>query len=135
LSALRYHRAILFRFLVLALPLLLLVLGLFHFGSEAAGLPLPRISAPYLLGLWVLESLGLVAIYLLVRDRRLNRWLTGLAVAWAAWIFRGPVLALTIAGASSVSGGDWWKLALAWLGLYVVCGLLMAAVAGSLESS
>lgn len=124
-----------FRFLVLALPLLLLALGLFHFGSEAAGLPLPRISAPYLLGLWLLESLGLVALFLLVRERRLNRWLAGLAVAWAAWIFRGPVLALAVAGASSVSGGDWWKLTLAWLGLYTVCGILMAAVAGGLERS
>ena len=120
-----------FRFLVL--PLLLLALGLFHFGSEAAGLPLPRVPAPYLLGLWLLESLGLVALFLLVRDRRLGRWLAGLAVAWAAWIFRGPVLALTTAGASSVSGGDWWKLVLAWLALYTVCGVLMAAVAGSLE--
>lgn len=124
-----------FRFLVLALPLLLLALGLFHFGSEAAGLPLPRIPAPYLLGLWVLESLGLVAIFLLVRERRFNRWLAGLGVAWAAWIFRGPVLALTAAGSSSVSNGDWWKLVLSWLALYTVCGLLMAAVAGSLEGS
>lgn len=130
---LRYHRRTLFRFLVLALPLLLLALALFHFGSEALDLPLPELSAPYLLGLWLLEATGLVGIFLLVRERRMNRWLAGLAGSWSAWIFRGPVLALTAAGASTVAAGSWRTLVLAWLGLYTVCGLLMAAVAGSLE--
>jgi hypothetical protein len=123
----------LFRFLVLALPLLLLALALFHFGSEALDLPLPQLPAPYLLGLWLLEATGLVGIFLLVRERRMNRWLAGLAGSWSAWIFRGPVLALTAAGTSTVAAGSWRTLVLAWLGLYTVCGLLMAAVAGSLE--
>jgi len=125
----------LFRFLVLALPLLLLALALFHFGSEALDLPLPQLSAPYLLGLWLLEAIGLVGVFVLVRERQLNRWLAGLAGAWSAWIFRGPVLALTAAGSSSLSAGSWWRLVLAWLVLYTVCGLLMATVAGSLEGS
>lgn len=123
------------RFLVLALPLLLLALALFHFGSEALDLPLPQLTAPYLLGLWLLEATGLVGIFLLVRERHLNRWLAGLAGAWSAWIFRGPVLALTAAGSSSLSAGSWWRLVAAWLVLYTVCGLLMATVAGSLEGS
>lgn len=134
-TGLRYHPRALFRFLVLSLPLVLLALGIFHFAAEASGLAVPDLPAPYLLGLWVLEALGLVALFLLVRERRLNRWLAGLAGSWTAWIFRGPVLALTAAGASRVPTGSWWALILAWLGLYTVCGLLMAAVAGSLEGS
>ncbi len=116
---------------MLALPLVILARALFYFGVEALDLPRPEgLPAPYLLGLWVLEALGLVALYALVRERRLNRWVAGLAAAWTAWVFRGPVLVLTAAGASTLSSHAWWTLALGWLGLYTVCGLLMAAVAG-----
>ena len=121
------------RFLVLSLPLLLLALGVFHFAAEALGLPVPELPAPYLLGLWVLEALGLAALFLLVRERNLGRWLAGLAAGWTAWLFRGPVLALAAAGVSPMPLGSWWTLVLAWLVLYTVCGLLMAAVAGGLE--
>lgn len=124
-----------FRFLVLSLPLILLALGVFHFAAEALGLAVPELPAPYLLGLWTVEAVGLVALFLLVRERRLNRWLAGLAGSWTAWIFRGPVLALSAAGASRVPAGSWWALLLGWLVLYTVCGLLMAAVAGSLEGN
>lgn len=132
-GSLRYHRKVLVRFLVLALPLVLLALALFHFGSEALNLPVPDLAAPYLLGLWLLEATGLVALYLLVRERGLNRWLAGLAGCWAAWIFRGPVLALTAAGAWRPPGASWGVVLAAWLALYTVCGLLMSSVAGSLE--
>jgi hypothetical protein len=121
------------RFLVLALPLVLLALGAFHFAAEALDLAVPELPAPYLLGLWVLEAIGLVALFLLVRERGLGRWAAGLAASSTAWIFRGPVLALTAAGASRLPAGSWSTLVLAWLGLYSVCGLLMAAVAGHLE--
>jgi hypothetical protein len=123
------------RFLVLALPLVLLALGAFHFAAEALDLAVPELPAPYLLGLWVLEAIGLVALFLLVRERGLGRWAAGLAASSTAWIFRGPVLALTAAGASRLPVGSWGTLVLAWLGLYSVCGLLMAAVAGHLERS
>lgn len=117
---------------MLALPLVILARALFHFGVEALDLARPEgLPAPYLLGLWVLEGLGLVALYALVRERRLNRWLAGLAAAWTAWIFRGPVLALTVAGVSTLSHHAWWTLVLGWFGLYTICGLLMAAVAGA----
>ncbi|HUP42728.1 MAG TPA: hypothetical protein VM599_05910 [Thermoanaerobaculia bacterium] len=121
------------RFLVLALPLVLLALGAFHFAAEALDLAVPELPAPYLLGLWVLEAIGLVALFLLVRERGLGRWAAGLAASSTAWIFRGPVLALSAAGASRLPAGSWSTLVLAWLGLYSVCGLLMAAVAGHLE--
>lgn len=125
----------LFRFLILALPLVMLTLGVFHFGAEALDLVMPRsLPAPQLLGLWLLEATGLVALYLLVRERGLGRWLAGLAAAWSAWIFRGPVLVLTVAAATRLSGTAWWRLSAAWLGLYTVCGLVMASVARSLET-
>ncbi len=116
---------------MLALPLVILAQALFHFGVEALDLARPQaLPAPYLLGLWVLEGLGLVALFALVRERHLNRWAAGLAAAWTAWVFRGPVLALTVAGASTLSAHAWWTLVIGWFGLYTVCGLLMAAVAG-----
>jgi len=128
--------ATLFRFLILALPLVLLTLGVFHFAAEAADLAMPgTLPAPQLLGRWLLEATGLVALYLLVRERGLGRWLAGLASGWVAWIFRGPVLVLTVAGAARLSSSSWWHLSAAWLGLYTICGLMMASVARSLEGS
>jgi hypothetical protein len=91
------------------------------------------LPAPQLLGRWLLEATGLVALYLLVRERGLGRWLAGLASGWTAWIFRGPVLVLTVANASRLSASAWWNLSAAWFGLYTVCGLVMASVARSLE--
>ncbi len=117
------------RFLLLAPPLVLLALGAFHYGGELLGLAVPDLPAPFLLGLWLLEASGLVALFLLVRERRLNRWVAGIASAWIAWIFRGPVLALSVAA----GGRTWGPLVLAWLALYTVCGLLTASVAGSLD--
>jgi hypothetical protein len=132
----------LLRFLLLAPPLVLLALGAFHYGGELLGLPVPRLPGPFLLGLWVLEAIGLVALFLLVRERLLDRWIAGAASAWTAWIFRGPVLALSSAGGSvgpigegAAGSGSWGPLVLAWLGLYTVCGLLMASVAGSLDTT
>lgn len=133
MRSLRYHPAILVRFLVLSLPLLLLALAVSHFAAEALELAVPALPAQYLLGLWVIEALGLVALFLLVRVRSLNRWVAGLAASWAAWIFRGPVLALTAGGVARLQAGSWSGLILSWLVLYTVCGLLMAAVAGGLE--
>lgn len=129
----------LLRFLLLAPPLVLLALGAFHYGGEILGLPVPRLPGPFLLGLWVLEAIGLVALFLLVRERLLDRWVAGIASSWAAWIFRGPVLALSSAGVpigqGAPGGGSWGPMILAWLGLYTLCGLLMASVAGSLTAT
>lgn len=129
-----YDPRALLRFLVLALPLVVLALALGHFAVEAAELVRPRgLPAPYLLGQWILEATGLTALFVLVRERGLGRWLAGLAGSWTAWIFRGPVLALTVAPASRLAASAWWHLVLVWLGVYTVCGLLMAAVARGLE--
>lgn len=123
--------SILPRFLLLALPLVLLAQGAFHYGGELVGLPVPGLSGPGLLALWTLESLTLVGLFLLVRERGLGRWTAGLATGWSAWVFRGPVQALSF-GLQAPFGGSWGPVLLGWFGLYTVCGLLMASVAGSL---
>ncbi len=123
-----------FRFLILALPLVILALALFHFAGEALDLDQPvKLGAPFLLGRWVLEALGLTALYVLVYERGFGRWAAGLAACWTAWLFRGPVLALVVAGDVRFGASDWWRLLVAWLLLYTVCGLVMGAVARSLE--
>lgn len=123
-----------FRFLILALPLVILALALFHFAGEALDLDQPaKLAAPFLLGRWVLEALGLTALYVLVYERGLGRWASGLAACWTAWLFRGPVSVLVVAGGVRLGTSDWWRLLVAWLILYTVCGLVMGAVARSLE--
>lgn len=130
----RYDLPALFRFLILAFPLVLLTIAVGHFAGEAAGLAFPvDLPAPYLLGRWLLEATGLVALYVLVHERGLGRWLSGLAACWTAWLFRGPVLMLTVGGSSRLSSAGWWRLLAAWLALYTVCALAMALVARSLE--
>jgi hypothetical protein len=124
----------LFRFLILALPLVLLALGLFHFAGEALDLARPgTLPAPYLLGRWILEACGLTALYVLVHERGLGRWAAGLASCWTAWIFRGPVLVLTVGDGVRLDSAAWWRLMVGWFVLYTICGLMMGAVARSLE--
>lgn len=125
-----YHHPVLPRFLALGLPLVLLVLAGSHFAVEAFGLDTPdRLPATHLLVLWGLETVGLVALFVLVRERTWSRWLAGLAAAWGAWIFRGPVLYLTVAGTAGAGRVGWGVLLFAWLVAYTVCGLAMGAVA------
>jgi hypothetical protein len=115
------------RFLSLAVPVNLLTLALFHFAWEAAGFPLPfRLGGWFLLGLWALEALGLVLGYLLICGAGTKRWLAGLAAAWLAWVFRGPAVVLTVVGTLGAAREPWWTLAAGWLGVYTLCGFLMA---------
>lgn len=132
----------LLRFLLFVFPLLLLLMGLFEFAVDMLGLApargelvlrgvLRRAPLPgrYVLGGWVLESLGLTALFLLVQGRSGAWWLDGLVTGWIAWIFRGPVLVLTLVTLSRLPREPWWSLSLDWLALYTLCGLLIALVA------
>lgn len=126
------------RFLLVALALLLIVLALFALAMDALDLTpngsrvdfrqgrLPRRVA---VGTWALEALGLTALFLLVRGRLGPWWLDGLAAGWIAWVFRGPLLVLTAVAATGTDQSAWWSMALAWLLLYSVCGLILGAVA------
>lgn len=138
---LRYHRLTLRRFLLIALPLVLLLIALFNLGVELAGLtpdlgPMVGwksgrvgLPGPYVLGTWALEALALTALFLLVDGR--GGWLVvnGLAAAWIGWVFRGPLLVLTVAGAGGRAGGSWWPLAWRWFLLYTAAGLVLATAA------
>jgi hypothetical protein len=128
------------RFLLLALPLLLLLIALFNLGVEVLGLatgmgPLVgwkpgRAGVPgaYVVGAWALEAVALTALFLLIDGRGGWHLTNGLAAAWIAWVFRGPLLVLTAAGAGGAAA-DWWPLAWRWFGLYTAAGLTLAITA------
>lgn len=135
----RYDRRALKRFLIIALPLLLLTMALFRFAQEMLRMApdaalLSRGGAPSLphwvmLGTWVLESLGLAALYLLVQGRGGRRLTSGLLTGWIAWVFRGPLLVVAVVALGGLPPGPWWSLAFSWWILYSLCGLLLGSVA------
>jgi hypothetical protein len=128
------------RFVLLSFVLLLLLMAVFAFGLDALGL-LPhaagvdfglgrhQMPAATVLATWVLETVALIALFLLVHGRAGSWWLDGLATGWLAWVFRGPLLVLTVAGAAGLGPRPWWQMAVRWLVLYSLCGLLLGAVA------
>jgi len=136
----RYDRQTLKRFLLFALPLLLLTMGIFHFAQEMLGMDadpsvLSNGGAPLLpgwvtLGTWMLESIGLAALYLLIQGRG-GRWSSGLLAGWIAWVFRGPLLVMAAVGLGGLPPGPWWSLAFSWFVLYSLCGLLLGGVAAA----
>lgn len=136
----RYDRPLMARFLLLSFTLLLLTMALFaftldsfhllpHTGAVEFGLGRDQMPATTVLATWVLESLALLALFLLVQGRGGTWWLDGIAAGWLAWVFRGPLLVLTVAGSTSLAPQPFWAMALRWLILYSACGLVMAAVA------
>jgi hypothetical protein len=132
----RYDRNPLRRFLLLALPLLILTMALFQFAMEMLGLQVDSsslgggIDLPGYVSLatWTLEALGLAALFLLVHGRG-GGWTSGLLAGWIAWVFRGPLLVVTVVALAGLSPRPWWLLALSWWVLYSLCGLLLSGVA------
>lgn len=133
------------RYLAFALPLLLLFLGLAGFAAEHLA-PAPDTSdlerlgllrqAPLpgaaVLGGWLLEALGLTALFLLIQGRSGRWWLDGLLTGWIAWIFRGPLLLVSLAALTALPREPWWSLSLRWWLVYPLGGLLLAVVARGL---
>lgn len=126
-----YYRSPLFRFLLLALLATTLLLGLgtlaldwFDGGSFG-----PKVAGTFVLGGWALEAVALTALFLLIQGRGGSWWLDGLLTAWMAWIFRGPVLVLSVAQVLGRGRDPWWDLSLRWLVLYSLCGLFLAFLA------
>jgi len=136
----RYDRRALRRFLIFALPLLVLTMALFSFALEALGMaPDPALLsrsgiAPLpgwvVLATWVLEAVGLAALFLLIQGRG-GRFLAGLLTGWIAWVFRGPLLVVTVAGLAGLPPGPWWTMAFSWWVLYSLCGLLLGGAAAA----
>lgn len=138
-----YHAGVLLRFVILALPLLLLILALFGALVGVADLE-PRTGAVarlavfddtatvaprVVIGTWLMEAAGLVALFLLAQGRCGAWWLDGLVAGWLAWVFRGPLLVITIVIATGQPQGPWWALAFGWWWLYGACGLALAILA------
>ncbi len=137
-----YHLTDLGRFLLLSLLLLVLLMGLFTLALGAFDLappmddlarlglerarPLPlRISA----GGWLIESLALTALFLLIQGRAGAWWLDGIVSGLIGWVFRGPILVLSVVSWSRLSSSPWWPMSLRWLVLYLICGAALAIVA------
>lgn len=137
---LRYDRRALRRFLIFALPLLVLTMALFRFAEEALGMapdlerlsPLGIVHLPgwVMLATWGLESVGLAALFLMIQGRG-GRWLAGLLAGWIAWVFRGPLLVVTVASLAGLPPSPWWALVLSWWVLYTLCGLVLGGVASA----
>ena len=129
------------RFLSFAIPTLLLILAAFGVVVDVLDLE-PRtgavlrlstgamqVPAIVVLGGWIMEVCGLLALFLLAQGRCGNRWLDGLVAGWLAWVFRGPIFVVTIVVATRQPQDPWWRLAFAWWVLYSLCGLVLAALA------
>ena len=137
---LRYDRRTLRRFLIFALPLLVLTMALFSFVLESLGMApdpamlsrsgIPPLPGWVVLATWMLEAVGLAALFLLIQGRS-GRWMAGLLTGWIAWVFRGPLLVVTVAGLAGLPAGPWWAMAFSWWVLYTLCGLLVGAVAAA----
>lgn len=133
----RYDQPPLARYLFFALPLLVLTLALFSFALEALGLQAgpgmlgagQALPPQFVLGTWLLEALGLAALFLILQGRTQTMYLDGLLAGWIAWVFRGPLLVLTVVAVTGQPPSPWWALALRWLAAYTLCGLLLALLA------
>jgi hypothetical protein len=134
------------RYLVFALPLLLVAMAAFGFVVEQAGLE-PQTSALAPLGAersgpppagvtlaaWAIEAVALAALFLLVQGRGGNWWLDGLLTGGLAWVFRGPLLVAAVATLSRLPRQpfvEWARLALV---LDLGCGLLLAGLARAMR--
>lgn len=127
------------RFILLAIPSLILLMGFFHFGLERfqldpegmAGSPHHKPAVWLVAATWFLEALALTALYLMLGGRGgVGRWANGLLSAWIAWVFRGPLLVVSVVNLAALPARPWWHLAFSWWILYSLCGLALAALAG-----
>jgi hypothetical protein len=123
------------RFLLTALAVLVLLMGLFGYAVELSDAgarfdrPSARVATPYRWGGWLVESAALTALFLLIQGRAGAWWIDGLVTGWIAWIFRGPVLVLSVVAWSRMPREPWWALSLRWFLLYTLCGLALALLA------
>lgn len=126
------------RFVFFALLVLVLLQGLYTFALDLLDLYSgPSLSGPqetlptlHVLGAWLLEALGLTALFLILRGRTASPYLDGLLASWGAWIFRGPLLVLTVVAVTGRISHPWWSMALSWLAFYTLAGLILALLAG-----
>jgi hypothetical protein len=133
-----YDRRALRKFLLFSLPLLVLTMAIVRGLLAAVGRTpeLARLAgaglpAWVLIGTWLLEALGLSALFLLIQGGGGNRLLNGLLTGWIAWVFRGPLLVVAVVTLGGLPAAPWWSMAISWWFLYTVCGLLLGAIAAA----
>jgi hypothetical protein len=127
------------RFTTYAILLLVLLLALFGLAVEVLrlepasgavvrlGLLEPsRVPASYALIAWTMEACGLLALFLIAQGRCGAWWLDGLMAGWLAWVFRGPLLVVTLTVAARQPQEPWWRIAFGWWVVYSVGGLALA---------
>ncbi|HSG40242.1 MAG TPA: hypothetical protein VLE27_11435, partial [Thermoanaerobaculia bacterium] len=68
---------------------------------------------------------------LMIQGRGGSRLVSGLLAGWIAWVFRGPLLVVTVVSLAGLAPGPWWALVFSWWVLYTICGLLLGLVAVS----
>jgi hypothetical protein len=128
------------RFILLAIPLLVVLSALFNLGLELLGAP-PDLGplvgwraggrglpGAWVLAAWLLEATALTALFLLVDGRGGAAWFNGLLAGWTAWVFRGPLLVMTVVGFAGLPQTPWWRLSLRWFALYTLAGLLLGSL-------
>jgi hypothetical protein len=130
------------RFLALALPVAVLVLALVSFTGAALGVGpdlgplaqrgvarphgLPQPAAALAL---VFEATALLAFYLLVEGRTGSGVVDGLVAGLAAWLFRGPLLVLTVAHLTRLPTAPFWQVARLELIALPLAGAAIGALA------
>ena len=137
----RYDLRALRRFLIFALPLLILTMGLFHFLLEMLRqAPDPAVlsrsgvaSLPgwVVLATWILEAVGLAALYLLILGRGGSRWAAGLLAGVDRLGLPRPAAGGDRGRARRPPPRPWWALAFSWWILYTLCGLVLGAAASA----
>ena len=130
------------RFVLLAVPLAVLVLALaavtadvVGYGPDSSPLAARGVARPeglprtYEAAALAFEGVALVALFLLIAGRSGIWWLDGVACGLAAWLFRGPLLVLTVAALTRLPTEPFWQVARLALVAEPAAGLAIAALA------
>jgi hypothetical protein len=119
------------RFVLLALPLITLELGIGAFVQDLFGWGLRTGSVTGGDRLWELglEAVALTGLFLLIQGRGGSWWRDGLLAAGVAWVFRGALTVTTVARMTPLPRADWVGQAYVWLALYALAGLALGLLA------
>jgi hypothetical protein len=136
------------RFLALALPAALLILAVA--GPIAAGLGLGvdtealavrgvarpgGLDARHQVAVLGFEATALTALFLLVEGKTRSRLLDGLLAGLAAWLFRGPLLVVTVGALTRLPTEPFWQTARIDLVALPVAGLAVGLCASFTQSA
>jgi len=130
------------RFLALALPAALLILAVAGPIAAALGLgidtePLAVRGVARPAGLEIrhqaaalgFEAMALTALFLLVEGKTRSRLVDGLLAGFAAWLFRGPLLVVTVGALTRLPTEPFWQAARIDLVALPVAGLAVGLCA------